>query len=177
MKKLISYILVFIISSNTLFAQKVFETKSAIVQFISIDDRDIDATNNEVTSKLEPNGKLTFNMLAKGFHFEMKKMEEHFNDDYIESNKFPNVFFNGQITNFKSINFSKNGSYPVTVTGTMQVHGVNKNIQTNGVIEIVNGLPKASAKFIVRLKEFGMGGIMINMVADKIEVNITASYK
>jgi len=168
---------VFIMSSNTIFAQKVFETKSAIVQFISIDDRDIDATNNEVTSKLEPNGKLTFNMLSKGFHFEMKKMEEHFNDDYIESNKFPNVFFNGQITNFKSVNFSKNGSYPVTVAGTMQVHGVNKNIQTNGVIEIVNGLPKASAKFIVRLKEFGMGGIMINMVADKIEVNITASYK
>jgi hypothetical protein len=164
-------------SSNTIFAQKVFETKSAIVQFISIDDRDIDATNNEVTSKLEPNGKITFNMLAKGFHFEMKKMEEHFNDDYIESNKFPNVFFNGQITNFKSVNFSKNGSYPVTVAGTMQVHGVNKNIQTNGIIEIVNGLPKASAKFIVRLKEFGMGGIMINMVADKIEVNITASYK
>ncbi len=177
MKKIIVSIFVFIMSSNTIFAQKVFETKSAIVQFISIDDRDIDATNNEVTSKLEPNGKLTFNMLAKGFHFEMKKMEEHFNDDYIESNKFPNVFFNGQITNFKSINFSKNGSYPVTVTGTMQVHGVNKNIQTNGVIEIVNGLPKASAKFIVRLKEFGMGGIMINMVADKIEVNITASYK
>ena len=116
-------------------------------------------------------------MLSKGFHFEMKKMEEHFNDDYIESNKFPNVFFNGQITNFKSINFTKNGSYPVTVVGTMQVHGVNKNIQTNGVIEIVNGSPKASAKFIVRLKEFGMGGIMINMVADKIEVNITASYK
>ena len=164
-------------SSNATFAQKVFETKSAVVQFISIDDRDIEATNNEVTSKLEPNGKLTFNMLSKGFHFEMKKMEEHFNDDYIESDKFPNVFFNGQITNFKSINFTKNGSYPVTVVGTMQVHGVNKNIQTNGVIEIVNGSPKASAKFIVRLKEFGMGGIMINMVADKIEVNITASYK
>jgi hypothetical protein len=177
MKKIIFSIIVFVMSSNTIFAQKVFETKSAIVQFISIDDRDIDATNNEVTSKLEPNGKITFNMLAKGFHFEMKKMEEHFNDDYIESNKFPNVFFNGQITNFKSVNFSKNGSYPVTVAGTMQVHGVNKNIQTNGIIEIVNGLPKASAKFIVRLKEFGMGGIMINMVADKIEVNITASYK
>jgi len=177
MKKIIVFIFVFIMSSNTIFAQKIFETKSAIVQFISIDDRDIDATNNEVTSKLEPNGKLTFNMLSKGFHFEMKKMEEHFNDDYIESNKFPNVFFNGQITNFKSVNFSKNGSYPVTVAGTMQVHGVNKNIQTNGIIEIVNGLPKASAKFIVRLKEFGMGGIMINMVADKIEVNITASYK
>jgi hypothetical protein len=176
MKNLL-FFFVFFMGSNTTYAQKVFETKSAIVQFISIDDRDIDATNNEVTSKLEPNGKLTFSMLAKGFHFDMKKMEEHFNDDYIESDKFPNVFFNGQITNFKTINFSKNGSYPVTVAGTMQVHGVNKNIQTNGIIEIINGLPKASAKFIVRLKEFGMGGIMINMVADKIEVNITASYK
>ena len=177
MKNIICCFLFLIMSSNSTFAQKVFETKSAIVQFISIDDRDIDATNNEVTSKLEPNGKLTFSMLAKGFHFDMKKMEEHFNDEYIESKKFPNVVFNGQITNFKTINFSKNGAYPVTVDGTMQVHGVNKNIQTNGVIEVINGLPKATAKFVVRLKEFGMGGIMINMVADKIEVNITATYK
>lgn len=177
MKNIILSTIVFLLSSNATYAQKVFETKTATVQFISIDDRDIDATNNEVTSKLEPSGKLTFSMLAKGFHFEMKKMEEHFNDDYIESNKFPQVFFNGQITNFKTINFSKNGSYPVTVAGTMQVHGINKNIQTNGVIEIINGVPKATAKFIVRLKEFGMGGLMINMVADKIEVNITASYK
>ena len=167
MKNIILSTIVLLMSSNATFAQKVFETKTATVQFISIDDRDIDATNNEVTSKLEPNG----------FHFDMKKMEEHFNDDYIESDKFPQVFFNGQITNFKTINFSKNGSYPVTVVGTMQVHGINKSIQTNGVIDIVNGLPKATAKFIVRLKEFGMGGLMINMVADKIEVNITASYK
>ncbi|MEN9382139.1 MAG: hypothetical protein RI940_1020 [Bacteroidota bacterium] len=177
MNKVLFFSVLMIMSFNASFAQKVFETNAAKVQFISIDDRDIDATNNEATSRLEPNGKLSFSMLAKGFHFEMKKMEEHFNDDYIESAKYPKVFFNGQITNFKTINFSKNGSYPVTVVGTMQVHGVNKSIQTNGVIDIVNGLPKASAKFIVRLKEFGMGGLMINMVADKIEVNITASYK
>ena len=177
MKKTLFLSLLMIMSFNASFAQKVFETNTAKVQFISIDDHDIDATNNEATSRLEPNGKITFSMLAKGFHFEMKKMEEHFNDEYIESDKFPKVFFNGQITNFKTINFSKNGSYPVTVVGTMQVHGVNKNIQTNGVIEVINGLPKASSKFIVRLKEFGMGGLMINMVADKIEVNITATYK
>ena len=177
MKKVLFSSMVLIMSISASFGQKVFETNAAKVQFMSIDDHDIDATNNEVTSKLEPNGKLAFSMLAKGFHFEMKKMEEHFNSEYIESDKFPKVFFNGQITNYKSINFGKNGSYPVTVVGTMQVHGVNKSIQTNGIIEVMNGLPKASAKFIVRLKEFGMGGLMINMVADKIEVNITASYK
>ena len=177
MKNLFFLLVIILASSKATFAQKSFETKTAKVQFMSIDDHDIDATNNEVTSKLEPNGKLTFNMLAKGFHFEMKKMEEHFNSEYIESDKFPTVFFNGQITNYKTINFAKNGSYPVIVSGIMQVHGVNKNIQTNGVIEIINGVPKATAKFTVRLKEFGMGGLMINMVADKVDVNITATYK
>lgn len=157
-------------------AQRAFETKNATVRFIAADDKDIDAVNREVTSRLEANGVLSFNMLAKGFHFDIKKMEEHFNSEYIESNKFPRVTFNGKITNFNTVNFAKNGKYPVTVTGTMQVHGVNKAIQTNGTVEIVNGIPKAFAQFTVRLKDFGMDGILISFVADKVNVEVSANY-
>jgi YceI-like domain len=157
-------------------AQRAFETKNAIVRFVAVDDNDIDAVNREATSRLEANGVLTFNMLAKGFHFGIKKMEEHFNSEYIESHKFPRVTFSGQITNFNTVNFAKNGKYPVTVTGTMQVHGKNKAIQTNGTIEIVNGIPKATAQFTVRLKDFGMDGVLISFVADKVNVEVTANY-
>jgi hypothetical protein len=59
----------------------------------------------------------------------------------------------------------------------MQVHGVNKAIQTNGVIEIIKGLPKASAKFTVTLKDFGIGGVLIKMVADKVDIEVTASFQ
>ncbi|MEY4278476.1 MAG: hypothetical protein RL377_480 [Bacteroidota bacterium] len=176
MKKIIALLVVLTAIGNTAFAQKTLETKSAQVRFIAVDDNDIDAINKEAVSRLEPNGKLSFIMLMKGFHFDMAKMEEHFNSEYVESDKFPRAFFNGQITNIKTVDFKKDGVYPITVTGSMQVHGVNKAIQTNGTIEVKNGVVKAYSKFTVRLKDFGIGGILIKMVADKVNVEVTASY-
>lgn len=158
-------------------AQKVYSTKSAMVHFIAVDDKDIDATNTKAVSRLETNGKLSFIMLMKDFEFEWETMKAHFNEEYVESNKFPRGFFNGQITNIKSVNFAKDGKYPVVVKGNMQVHGVNKSIQTNGFIEIVKGQPKATAKFTVTLKDFGIGGLLIKMVADKIDVEVVANYQ
>ena len=158
-------------------AQKIYSTKNATVRFIAVDDKDIDATNTKAVSRLEANGKLSFIMLMKDFSFEMDLMQKHFNDEYVESDKFPRGIFNGQITNIKSVNFAKDGNYPIIVKGNMQVHGVNKAIQTNGVIVISNGVPKASAKFTVSLKDFGIGGVLIKMVADKVDVEVVASYQ
>lgn len=158
-------------------AQKVYTTKAATIRFIAVDDKDIDATNTKAVSRLETNGKLSFIMLMKDFSFDMDLMQKHFNDEYVESDKFPRGIFNGQITNIKSVNFAKDGSYPIVVKGNMQVHGVNKTIQTNGVIVIAKGLPKATAKFTVTLKDFGIGGVLIEMVADKVDVEVVASYQ
>jgi hypothetical protein len=158
-------------------AQKIYSTKAATVRFIAVDDKDIDAINTKAVSRLEANGKLSFIMLMKDFSFEMDLMQKHFNDEYVESDKFPRGIFNGQITNIKSVNFAKDGSYPILVKGNMQVHGVNKAIQTNGVIVISKGQPKASAKFTVSLKNFGIGGVLIKMVADQVDVEVVASYQ
>jgi hypothetical protein len=177
MKKILSLLIVTILGSSMLHAQKIWETKNAQVRFIAQKDQDIDAVNKEAASRLEPNGVISFTMLSKGFHFDMGKMEEHFNEEYMESDKFPKVFFNGQITNISTVNFKKEGKYPVAITGTMQVHGVNKAIQTNGTIEVKNGVVKATSLFTVTLKDFGIGGIMIKLVADKMNVEVTATYQ
>ncbi len=177
MKRKFIVLLVGIFSLLQVQAQKVYSTKSAVVRFIAEDDKDIDATNKKAVSRLETNGKLNFIMLMKDFSFDMETMQEHFNEEYVESHKFPRGFFNGQIINIKSVNFAKDGKYPVIVKGNMQVHGVNKTIQTNGIIEIVKGMPKATAKFTVTLKDFGIGGLLIKMVADKVDVEVVASYQ
>jgi hypothetical protein len=166
-----------LLMSATTYAQKNFSTSTAVVRFIAVDDNDIDATNKKAVSRLQSNGDLSFIMLMKDFTFDMDKMQEHFNEEYVESDKFPRAFFNGKITNFSSVNFKKDGTYPITVTGNMQVHGVNKTMQTNGIIEIKGGNPVASAKFTVTLKDFGIGGLLIKMVADKINVEVTAAYQ
>ena len=177
MKKVITLLAIVLLSTSMAFAQKVLETKTAQIRFIAVDDKDIDATNKQVSSRLEPNGKLIFSGLAKGFHFDMEKMEEHFNSEYIESNKFPNVLFIGQITNYNTVNLKKDGKYPVTVTGNLQVHGVTKAIATNGTIEVKGGVIKANAQFTVAIKDFGIGGIMIKLVADKINIDVSATYQ
>ncbi len=158
-------------------AQKVYNTKTATVRFIAVDDKDIDATNTKAVSRLEANGKLSFIMLMKDFSFEMDLMQKHFNNEYVESDKFPRGFFNGQITNMKSVNFKKDGAYQIIVKGNMQVYGVNKEMETKGVIVITKGLPKATAKFTVSLKDFGIGGVLIEMVADQVDVEIVAIYQ
>jgi hypothetical protein len=163
--------------SGTVAAQKNYSTSTAVVRFIAVDDNDIDATNKKAVSRLQANGDLSFIMLMKDFTFDMDKMQEHFNEEYVESDKFPRAFFNGKIINISSVNFKKDGVYPITVKGNMQVHGVNKAMQTNGTIEIKGGNPIATAKFTVTLKDFGIGGLLIKMVADKINVEVTAAYQ
>lgn len=158
------------------FTQKNYSTTKAQVHFIAQDDSDIDAVNNAAVCRLQSNGDLSFIMLIQDFKFEMADMQKHFNEEYMETPKFPRAFFNGNITNFKSVNFSKDGKYPINVKGVMQVHGVNKNMQTTGILEIKGGVPKATAQFEVRLKDFEIGGILIKLVADKMNIDITASF-
>jgi len=174
--KAIFLLLFAIIVSTPSWAQKNYSTTNAEVHFIAVDDNDIDAVNKNAVSRLQSNGDMSFIMLIKDFIFEMEGMQKHFNEEYIESDQFPRAFFNGKISNFSTVNFAKDGKYPITVTGTMQVHGVNKAMQTSGILEIKNGIPTATAQFTVTLKDFGIGGILIKMVADKINVNIKATF-
>ena len=168
--------LLFILCTQAIFAQKNYSTTSAQVRFIAQDDSDIDALNKAAVCRLQSNGDLSFIMLIKDFKFEMADMQKHFNEEYMESDQFPRAFFNGKITNFNTVNFSKDGKYPVNVSGVMQVHGVNKTLETTGFIEIKGGVPKASAQFVVRLKDFKIGGILIKLVADKMNIDVVAAF-
>src|SRR6187551_947535 len=112
MKKLL-VIAVIVVLSETAFSQSIYMTRSGQISFFSKTSMEnIDATNNEVTSMIDTGkGDIVFAVLVKSFHFEKALMEEHFNENYMESNKFPKATFQGKITNLSSINFSKDGSY------------------------------------------------------------------
>lgn len=168
--------LLLILCTQAIFAQKNYSTTSAQVRFIAQDDSDIDALNKAAVCRLQSNGDLSFIMLIKDFKFEMADMQKHFNEEYMESNQFPRAFFNGKIINFNTVNFSKDGKYPINVSGVMQVHGVNKTMETTGIIEIKGGVPKASAQFVVTLKDFKIGGILIKLVADKMNIDVVAAF-
>ena len=179
MKRLL-FLAAVIAFTTTLHAQKLYSTKSGKISFESKATlEDIEAVNSEVESKLLPsNGQLVFALLIKGFQFENQTMEDHFNEDYMESSKFPRADFKGAISNIKEINFAKDGSYPTKVKGKLTIHGVTKEVTTEGTITVKSGKATANSKFDIKLKDYKIGGSMIGKkIAETIVINVNCKYE
>lgn len=174
MKLFLSLIIstLFLVSNTN--AQKIFATRNGKITFSTLSDEDVKAVNNEVTSRLADNGQMTFSLLIKGFKFKYAEMQEHFNDQYLESSKFPRADFKGTIVNLKDVNFSNDGSYKVSVTGDLTMHGVTKNITANGTLEIKAGKPVAACQFSLLMKDFKVDA---SSVTDKVTVDISCQYQ
>lgn len=180
MKKIICFF-VLITSINLTVKSQVYYTKNGNISFYSKSViQDIEAENNQVISVLNTQtGELQFSLLSNAFHFPKAKMEEDFNDNYIESNKYPRSTFKGKITNLNEVNFSKDGSYKVTVNGDLMIHGVTKNITSPATITIRNGNISGSATFHVLVKDYKIDipSIVANKVAENIEIKVNCNYQ
>lgn len=161
------------------YAQKYY-TKNGLVSFYSkATVEDITADNNQVLSVLVTStGDIQFSMLNTGFHFKKALMEEHFNEDYMESTKYPKSTFKGKITNLSAINFSKDGSYAATVSGDLMMHGVTNKVTASGTINIKGGVISASSKFTVHLADYKITipSVVKNNIAENVEITVSCNY-
>jgi hypothetical protein len=140
---------------------------------------DIKGDNNQVAGVLDiSTGEMVFQALIKSFHFERALMEEHFNENYMESEKFPKSSFKGKITNLSSVNFSKNGTYDVTVEGDLNIHDVTNKISTKGTIEVVTGGINASSKFNIIPEDYKINipGLVRDKINKNLEVTVSMKY-
>src|SRR5687767_244071 len=130
-------VFIMICAVNSAFAQK-YMTKTGHVSFFSkAPMENIEAHNNQVSSIINTaNGELVFSLLMKSFNFEKALMQEHFNEKYVESEKFPKAEFKGKITNLSAIDFKKEGSQAAEVAGTLTIHGVTKDVTAKGTVEV-----------------------------------------
>jgi polyisoprenoid-binding protein YceI len=137
-------------------AQGKFYTKSGKVTFFSSTSmEDIEAINKSVVTLLDSKtGDIQFAALMKGFEFKKALMQEHFNKDYAESNKFPKAEFKGQVTNNSEINYSENGTYSAKVKGKLTVHGETKDIETTGTIMVKDGKLMVNSVFNVLVADY-----------------------
>ena len=83
-------------------------------------------------------------------------MQEHFNKNYVESDKFPKSEFKGQVTNNSSVNYTTDGSYPVTVKGKLTIHGVTKDVETSGTLTVKEGKVQANSEFNVLVADYNI---------------------
>ena len=111
-------------------------------------------------------GALQFSALVKGFQFKAALMEEHFNENYMESAKFPKAEFRGNVLDNASVNYGKDGVYNVRVKGNLTIHGVTKELTTDGQIVVGGGKVAAKSTFNVALADHAIE--IPRLVADKL---------
>ena len=160
-------------------AQK-YMTKNGFVGFYGHTlMEDIKADNNQVASILDiSTGELVFQALIKSFHFERALMEEHFNENYMESDKIPKADFKGKIANLASVDFKKNGVYDVTVEGDLKIHDVTNKISVKGTVEVVAGGINANSKFNVVPEDYKINipGVVREKIAKSLEITVAMKY-
>ena len=180
MKKSIILFSLIALTCVSLQAQKFLTRNGTLTFFSETPAENIEATNNQATSLMDAaNGDIVFSALMKGFQFEKALMQEHFNEKYVESDKFPKAVFKGKITNIDEINFEKDGEYPATVSGEMTIHGTKQEVTTEGTITIKDGKVHANAEFMIVIADYGIKipKLVQDNIAKAVKVTVAMIYE
>ena len=173
---LLSFLLTAVLAAN---AQK-YMTKNGYIGFFSHTPmEDIKGDNNQVVGVLDiSTGEIVFQALIKSFHFDRALMEEHFNENYMESDKIPKSMFKGKITNLASVDFSKNGTYNVTVEGDLTIHNVTNKISVKGTVEVISGGINANSNFNIIPEDYmiNIPGVVREKINKSIEVTVAMKF-
>ena len=169
MKKILLFLLAtFVI--NAIHAQDKFFTKNGTITIDATTNASLEvvhAVNRSASAVIDTKtGNLLFVVHMKGFEFQKALMQEHFNENYVESHKYPKADFKGQVQNISSVDFTKDGSYNVTVKGTLTMHGKSNPVETTGSLQVSNGKVVANSTFNVSLKDYNIS--IPSLVSDKV---------
>ena len=182
MKKLILSLVIFAGLAVQVQAQKYF-TKGGRIDFdatATSSPEKIQAVNRTVTCVMDAaNGNIQFAVLVKGFTFERALMQEHFNENYMESEKFPKSEFKGTIANNASVNYSKDGSYNVTVKGKLTIHGETREVEAPGKLVVQGGKIIATANFNVQLADYKISipGVVADKINKSAKIDVTCNLE
>ncbi len=180
MTRIFFFGLMLMVVSTSVQAQKYF-TREGKVSFSSEASlENIEGHNSKATSVIDiSSGRMEFAILIKAFQFEKALMQEHFNENYLESDKYPKATFKGYIDNIGSIDLSKDGEYEVIVKGDLTIHGETKAIESPGKIIVKDGHISASSSFEVVVADYKIKipSIVRDNIAKVVQINIAVNYQ
>lgn len=180
MKRIVLILLISAISSYSI-AQTIYMTRGGQVSFFSKTPvENIDAVNNEVSSMINTStGEIVFAVLVKSFRFEKALMEEHFNENYMESTKFPKSTFQGKISNLTTIDFQKEGIYPAAVEGELTMHGVKQHVTATGTISVNKGKVSVISDLAVNLADYKIErpSLVAEKISETISIKVNCQYE
>jgi polyisoprenoid-binding protein YceI len=172
LKKHLILMLALVLSASMSFAQGRYFTKTGKIDFYSkAPMEDIQGTNKTVSAVIDSkSGAMQFAVQMKGFEFEKKLMQEHFNENYVESNKYPKAEFKGTISNNSDINYAKDGTYNAKVKGKLTIHGVTKDVEAVGTVKVAAGKLDANSTFNILLSDYNIS--IPSVVKEKVSNNV-----
>lgn len=179
MKKLLLIMLI-LSSINTVgISQTIYLTSDIAVSFFSEARlENIEATSVKSSSAINIITKeLAFKVPIQSFVFKNGLMQEHFNENYMESHRYPNATFKGKIK--EDVNLAENGEYSVNVEGKLIVHGITVDRTISGTIVVKNGIMELHSSFIIPVSDhkIDIPNDKITNISQDITVKIKALYE
>ncbi len=169
MKK-VFFVLAVCVTVTAAYGQDKQFTKTGKINFdatVPKSPENIDAVNKSVVCVLDTKtGAMQFVVMMKGFEFDRALMMEHFNENYVESSKFPKADFKGAIVNNAAVKYTADAVYPVKVKGKLTLHGETRDVEADGKITVKAGKVNAVAEFEILFKDFKIE--IPELVADKV---------
>lgn len=159
------------------YSQKYTADKAYVSFFSDAVMEDIKAENTKATTIFNAaTGDIAFSIPMKEFKFAKSLMQEHFNEKYVESEKFPKATFTGKIIDFKP---SASGAQNVKAQGKLTIHGVTRDIDVPGTIEVQGNKLVMKSKFMVKVADYNITipQIVFQNIAEEVEVTIDFTYK
>jgi len=167
----------FLIAGITTFSQKFISTRSNTSFYSEAPIEDIEAKNTKAKSILDlSNGEIVFSIPISSFVFDKSLMQEHFNEKYMESDKYPKATFKAKISGF---DVNKEGIQKVKAKGELTIHGVGKEVDQIGEMTYSNGMISLNHSFKVALKDYKIKTpkLLWENIAEVVDVKIQFDFK
>lgn len=181
MKKSILILAAIVVLIVTATAQKLVTSKSHFKLYSHTVAEDIEANNYKAVGTLNTEtGEVVFSVPMQSFEFEKALMQKHYNSPkFMDTKQYPKAKLKGNITNLSDVNFTKDGTYTVTVKGDLTIHGETKKVEEKGTITVKAGKVSVSSKINIALADYKIAfekGKPSTNIAKTVEVTINAEY-
>ncbi len=178
MKHLMLFVLLLPVQWMT--GQKYFSKTGKISFFSEASLEKIEAHNTSASTVIDiATGAVEWAVLIQGFTFEKSLMQEHFNENYMESAKYPKAKFKGQVDNLSAVQFNRDGTYTANVSGQLEMHGVTKPVTIPATVTVKGGVISAKAKFNVTLADYNISipKLVADNISKTVRIEVTADYQ
>jgi polyisoprenoid-binding protein YceI len=177
MKKTNVIIAVLITLCSYASAQKYVIDKSFVTFYSHASIEDITADNKKSSGIFNSaTGDIVFSIPITEFKFQKSLMQEHFNEKYMESDKFPKATFQGKVEGF---NATAEGAQQLKAVGKLTIHGQTQNVEIPGTLEKVKDKYQMKSKFVVKLVDYKIEipQLLWQNIAEQVEVTVDFTFK